>query len=220
MDALAAQRQFVTVFSTHTYTDVLLRPWAYAFADPANVADYQQLGAFLVQENGVAHGQWGTLLYIASGTAVDHHHQQHGSLAWTAELGRSNEGGFWPVGPKIEEIARRHQPMFRKVALTAGAAFVIRAVAVAEALGGNGNTIVEPGESAQVVVTIANVGVADAPLTLQLLPADPQLPIGNGFVALGTVAGLTTATNICRPGGRWGDSMKACSSTTSISTTV
>ncbi|MEO6595430.1 MAG: M14 family zinc carboxypeptidase [Planctomycetota bacterium] len=199
MEAFSAGRQFVAVFSSHSYTDVLLRPWAYQLADPSNVAAYQKLGAFMVQENGIAHGQWGTLLYIASGTAVDHHHVARGSYAWTAELGRSNEGGFWPVGPNIEAIARRHQRMFRKVALTAGAAFALAARTVTEGPGANGNLVVEPGESGQVVVDVENLGAAAGPLTVQLLAVDPQIVIGNGVMALGSVAAFAHASNTAMP---------------------
>ena len=105
VEAFAASRQFVQVFSSHSYTDVLLRPWAYQAGDPANVTAYNVLGAFMVAENGIQHGRWGTLLYISSGTSVDHHHAARGSYSWTPELGRANEGGFWPVGPTIEAIA-------------------------------------------------------------------------------------------------------------------
>jgi len=199
VEAFSATRQFVQVFSTHSYTDVLLRPWAYQIGDPANVAAYDVLGAFMVQENGVQHGRWGSLLYISSGTSIDHHHAVRGSYAWTAELGKASEGGFWPVGPTIEAIARRHQRMFRKAALTAGAAFAVADVALVEGPAGNGNGVVEPGESGEVVVMIDNVGAAGAQLTLALLSTDPQITIGNSSVALGNVGAFGSASNGAAP---------------------
>tara|TARA_R110002072_G_scaffold303103_1_gene493665 strand:+ start:29104 stop:31575 length:2472 start_codon:yes stop_codon:yes gene_type:complete len=199
VEAFAASRQFVQVFSTHSYTDVLLRPWAYQAADPANVAAYNVLGAFMVAESGINHGRWGTLLYISSGTSVDHHHVARGSFSWTAELGRANEGGFWPVGPTIEVIARRHQRMFRKAALTAGAAFVVNTTVVTEAPGGNGNLVVEPGETGEVVVTLDNVGMAAAPLTLELLAVSPSLVLGTNVVSLGSVAAFGSGDNVLMP---------------------
>ncbi|HEU4418492.1 MAG TPA: M14 family metallopeptidase, partial [Planctomycetota bacterium] len=195
IEAFAASRQFVTTFSSHTYQDVLLRPWAYQTTDPGNVVAYQNLGAQWVQENGVAHGRGSTLLYIASGTAIDHHHAARGSYSWTAELGRSNEGGFWPVGPTIEVIARRHQPMFRKVALTAGPAFRLDAMTVTEGPGSNGNAMIDPGETGLVVATVQNLGVAAAPLTLDLIAVDPQLTIGTGSIPVGSVAALSSLQN-------------------------
>jgi carboxypeptidase T len=194
VEAFSAGRQFVQVFSSHSYTDVLLRPWAFQQADPANVAAYNVLGAFMVAENGIAHGRWGNLLYISSGTSIDHHHAARGSFAWTAELGRANEGGFWPVGPTIEAIARRHQRMFRKAALTAGAAFVVSATVVSEGVGGNGNMVVEPGETGDVVVTIDNVGMASAPLTVALIAVDPQLVITSGATTIASVASFGTVS--------------------------
>lgn len=199
VEAFSATRQFVQVFSTHSYTDVLLRPWAYQIGDPANVAAYDVLGAFMVQENGIQHGRWGSLLYISSGTSIDHHHAVRGSYAWTAELGRANEGGFWPVGATIEAIARRHQRMFRKAALTAGPAFQFDAATVTEAPGGNGNGVVEPGESGEVVVAIDNVGAAAASLTVELLSADPQIALGTNVVPLGSLAAFGTAANGAMP---------------------
>ena len=199
VEAFSANRQFVQVFSTHSYTDVLLRPWAYQLGDPANVAAYDVLGAFMVQENGIQHGRWGTLLYISSGTSIDHHHAARGSYAWTAELGKASEGGFWPVGPTIEAIARRHQRMFRKAALTAGAAFDVVDVQLVEAAGGNGNGVIEAGEAGEVVVSVDNVGAAGAALALDLLTADPLITLQNASVGLGPVAAFGSADNSAAP---------------------
>lgn len=199
IEAFAASRQFVQVFTTHTYTDVLLRPFGYVLGDPTNAATYDSVGQQLVLDNGVAQGRLSSLLYIASGSSVDHHHTVRGSLTFSAELGRSNEGNFWPVGPKIEEIARRHQSMFRRFALTAGPAFAFVDVAISEAPGGNGNGVVEPGETGRVVATVQNLGIAAAPLSLALLAVDSGITVGTGNVALGSTAAFTSATNAASP---------------------
>jgi hypothetical protein len=192
LEAFAASRQFVQVFTTHTYTDVLLRPFGWVAQHPTNAAVYDAVGQQLVRDNGVAQGQLATLLYIASGSSVDHHHTVRGSLTFSAELGRSNEGAFWPVGPKIEEIARRHQSMFRRFALTAGAAFAFAGVAVNEAPGSNMNGVVEPGETAHVVPTIHNLGIAAAPLTLTLVAIDSGITLGTATLPLGPTSPLST----------------------------
>lgn len=192
LEAFAASRQFVQVFTTHTYTDVLLRPFGWQAQDPANAATYDAIGQQLVRDNGVAQGQLATLLYIASGSSVDHHHTVRGSLTFSAELGRSNEGAFWPVGPKIEEIARRHQSMFHRFALTAGAAFAFAGVAVNEAPGSNMNGVVEPGETAHVFPTIHNLGIAAAPLTLTLVAIDSGITLGTATLPLSPTSALST----------------------------
>jgi hypothetical protein len=197
IEAFAQSRQFVTVFSTHTYQDVLLRPWGWQLGNPANAADYDTLGSYYVQENGIQHGSTSALLYIASGSAVDHHHTVRGAYGWTAELGRSNEGGFWPSGPAITNIVMRHQPMFQKIAATAGPKFTFGAVSVAEGPGGNGNGTIEAGETGAVSVTIHNMGLAPAPATLQLLSNTAGVTIGIGLQPLGSVASLgANATTI------------------------
>lgn len=196
MDAFAQARQFVAVFTTHTYTDVLLRPWGWQVGDPPNVAVYDALGGWFVQENGVQHGPVSTLLYIASGSAVDHHHAAHGSLAWTAELGRSNEGGFWPSGPAIVDIATRHQPMFRKVALSAGPALEVESLTVTEAATANGNGVIEPGETGEIVVALRNAGIAAVgTASLALASNDPAVALGAAAANLGALAPFATATN-------------------------
>lgn len=193
LDAFVASRQFTVVFTTHTYQDVLLRPWGYVLGDPANVADYDAMGPWFTAENNILQGSISALLYIASGSAVDHHHTAHGAIAWTAELGRSNEGGFWPAGPTINAIADRHQPMFRKVALAAGPAFEFDVVSIVEAPGANMNGVVEPGESGLVSVTVRNRGVLPANATLDLQPLSAGLTVANTPLAVGAVPRLSTA---------------------------
>ena len=199
IEAFAASRPFVTVFTTHTYQDVLLRPYGWVLGDPANVADYNTLGAYYVQENGIQHGSISALLYIAAGTSVDHHHTARGTITFSAELGRSNEGGFWPSGQAILDIANRHQPMFRKVALTAGPAFAIETVAVTEGPGANGNGTVEAGELGNVVVTVRNAGLVAANANVALLSPTAGVAILNGAVALGSVPRLATANHAGTP---------------------
>ena len=79
-----ATRQFSQVFSCHSYTDVLLRPWGYQRGSPTNASDYNRLGALFTARNGIAHGGASTLLYLASGTTLDHGHS-HGAFGWTPE---------------------------------------------------------------------------------------------------------------------------------------
>lgn len=199
MEAFSAARNFVSVFSTHTYADILLRPWCWEVNDPANVADYQALGDYLTIENGMPHGRWSTLLYISGGTSVDHHHTARGSYSWTAELGRSSEGGFWPFGQAILDVAERYQPMFRKVALTAGATLTIADVAVTEGPGGNGNQTVEAGETGHVVVNVDNAGLLAATGVATLQAVTPGVAIGVGSAPLGSVASFGSASNASVP---------------------
>jgi hypothetical protein len=201
LDQFAAGRQFVLTFSTHTYTDVLLRPWGYQVADPPNAADYNRIGQRAVAQNGIQQGQTATLLYIAAGCAIDHHHAARGAYSWTAELGRSNEGGFWPSGPTINDIAERHQHMLREVARMGGSVLALGAVTVREDAGGNNNGRVEPGESGLVEFAYRNDGGASFAndVVATLTAVSSGLQITTGSVNLGRPAKFSTNSSSAQP---------------------
>lgn len=172
--------------STHTYTDVLLYPWGWQTGGPANAADYEALAQRFVDDSGVPAGPVSTQLYIAAGGAVDHHHAAHGAISWTPELGRANEGGFWPNSPTQVVIVDRHRTMFRDMALTAGALVGVGGVSIVEEAGGNGDGAVGPGETGQAVVTIENAGLA-APIgsvSVQLASLTPGVNVLNGSATI------------------------------------
>jgi carboxypeptidase T len=172
--------------STHTYTDVLLHPWGYVTGGPANAADYAAMGPRLVDDSGVPFGPVSTQLYIAAGGALDHHHAVHGTIAWSPELGRANEGGFWPNSPTQVVIVDRHRTMFRDMALTAGALIGVGAVDIAEDTGGNGDGAVGPGETGKAVITVENAGLA-APIgavTVQLTSLTAGVTVLNGSTSV------------------------------------
>lgn len=117
----AATRSFVQVVSTHSFTDVLLTPYGWTTQNPSNNSDYQRVGAIATEQTGIDVEPFSVgLNYLGSGTAQDFHHETHGALSWTPELGRSSEGGFWPNPTNTVNIANRHANMFRKIALLSG----------------------------------------------------------------------------------------------------
>jgi hypothetical protein len=201
LNAFLQTRSFVQGFSCHTYTDVLLRPWGYQNGDPPNAAEYNRIGARAVAQNGLQHGSTSGLLYIAAGSAVDDYHARYGMYAWTPELGRAEEGQFWPNPTQTVNIANRHQHMLRTIALTSGAVLGFGAVQVTEAAGGNNNGVVEPGETGNVVLTATNDGAAAfvQPVTATLTAISPGITIGVGNTALGAIARFASATNTATP---------------------
>lgn len=195
IEAFFAAHSFTQVNSCHTYTEILLRPWGWQSGDPPNNAEYVAVGDRLTSSNGIAHGSAADLLYIAAGTTLDHAHTAHGALGWSPELGRSNEGGFWPTPPNQIAIAQRHQHMFRQMALTAGPLLSLAAIAVQEN-GGDGDGVVEPGESATVRVTVANAGLLAATASqLTLTALSNGVQIANGQAALPPIARLGSVDN-------------------------
>ena len=138
-EAFVKTRNFYHVFSMHTYQEVLLRPWGYQRGNPPNNAEYNSHGTRFTAQNGMRHGSAADLLYIASGTTLDHAHVAHGAFGWTPEIGRSSEGGFWPTSSLIPVIARRQQHMLRQVALSAGKNVVAKYEAYGSGCRGTGS---------------------------------------------------------------------------------
>ena len=201
IENLHVQHQFALSFSTHTYTDILLRPWGYQVGDPVNKADYDLIGAPAVAQNGIQQGQTATLLYIAAGCAIDHHHQARGSYSWTAELGKSSEGGFWPNPTATVAIANRHQHMFKTVARLGAAALSVESAVLSEAPGGNNNGKVDPGEGGRVVVTLRNAGGTAAleNVTASLSAISSGIVVTNGNSSFGKPAKFALADNSGAP---------------------
>ncbi|MCC6672096.1 MAG: zinc carboxypeptidase [Planctomycetes bacterium] len=196
-----ALHTFVQAFSSHTYTDILLGPWGYQTGQPPNAADYNAIGQRATRANGLQHGPAFNLLYPAAGTSIDHHHAVHGSFSWTPELGRSNEGGFWPVGAKIAEIAYRNQDMYRVIALTAGSWLLVDGTTLSEAPGGNSNGRIEPGESGNLVVQLSNGGAVSFAqnVTATLTPLSAGVTVSIGNHDFGKVAKFSSANNNAAP---------------------
>lgn len=201
LNAFFTARDFVQVFSSHTYQDVLLRPWGYQNGDPANVAEYDRIGAAATAQNGIGHGSASGLLYIAAGTTLDHAHVAHGAFGWTAEMGRSDEGQFWPNSANTIAIANRHLPMFKAIAMSSGALLTLGTITVTEAPGGDNDGIVEPGETGRVVVVATNDGAAAfvGNVTATLTPISAGVTIGNGSANLGALARFANANNSANP---------------------
>lgn len=201
LDAFIRTRNFVQGFSCHTYTDVLLRPWGYQNGNPTNAADYDRIGARATTQNGVQYGSTSLLLYIAAGAAVDDYHARYNMYGWSPELGRADEGGFWPNPTQTVSIANRHQHMLRTIALTSGGILDIGNVQVTEAAGGNNNGVVEPGETGNLVVTATNDGAAafTQPVVATLTAISPGVTIGNSNASLGAIARFASANNSGAP---------------------
>jgi hypothetical protein len=119
---------------------------------------------------------------------------------WTPEMGRSNEGGFWPNATNTNLIARRHLHMFRTMALMGGASVQVASVTVAEN-GGNRNGRVDPGETADVVVTVRNDGTlppsADVIASLRLVSGGVSVVVGSAN--LGKPGKFATVSNAAVP---------------------
>ena len=194
-------RNFTFGCTTHTYTEILLRPWGYQRSEPANANEYRIIDKEATKVTGMRAGPASILLYIASGVALDHYHQAHKMFGYTPELGTLAEGGFWPNPANSVNIANRHQHMFRTFALVAGASIAVSSVLVREGPGSNNNGKVEPGETGQVIVSVRNDG-SSLPNTNVLANLSTQtraVSISRSSTDFGKLARFSQSSNVALP---------------------
>lgn len=161
-------RNFVFGSSTHTWSGmVLLHPWGYLTPpnqNPPNVAEYRMINATATAQNpAMRAGAASVLLYTAAGIATDHCHAVHGMFAYLPELG----GGFWPNPTEQVRLANLHLPMLRAFARVAGADLRVDDATLSESSSGNGNRRLDPGESGDVVLRLANGGASATRTTVK-----------------------------------------------------
>jgi len=201
LNNFVASRNFILGCSAHTYTDILLRPWGYQLAEPTNLADYQKIDRAATEANGIGYGAASKVLYIAPGTALDHYHSAYKMYGYSPELGRSNEGGFWPNPTNQVNIANRHQAMFRTLARLAGSIIEVARVSVVEGPGSNRNGRVDPGEVGHVTVELSNSGAAatQTAVSATLKSLSPGVVVVQATHNYGTIAKFSNASNSTSP---------------------
>lgn len=102
----AAQRQFVTTFNYHSYSNVCIYP--FESLNPNNNAElttFRNAATYMTAENGFKIGNaYETVGYTANGTAPDwefgEQTAKEKTYGFTPEIGTSADG-FWPASSRI-----------------------------------------------------------------------------------------------------------------------
>jgi len=192
-------RKFRVGFNSHTYSNLLLRPWGWTRGDPSNGADYDMISRLATRENHFPYGACGKILYVASGGAFDTYHQNYGMFGFSPEIG-SRSDGFWPPTRRILPLIQQNMWMFQSMALVAGPAVSARILRVKE-IGGNQNGSFEPGETVGIVVEVSNAGTMASPLPVKAVLAN--LKPGGTILAssydFGKPAPFSTSSNGAKP---------------------
>lgn len=93
---LIASHDFVSENSVHSYSNLTLYPWGYVNLATPDGTTFEAMGAEMCKYNGYF---WGTpveaINYAVNGGTIDWSYGQHGVLAFSNEIGGSNDG-FWP----------------------------------------------------------------------------------------------------------------------------
>jgi hypothetical protein len=155
MIAFMAARNFQTSLSVHTYSNLWMSPYGYDSVLPVDHVQHQEVSALATEGNGYVFGPIATTIYLANGSTVDQDHGVFGTMAWTSEIGSSNDG-FWPAQSRIVPLAEENLLGKLRTALAAGP--WARFVDVTLTDLGDGDGTFEPGEAIGVAVAARNSG--------------------------------------------------------------
>lgn len=173
--ALMATMPPAMSMSSHSFSNLMLYPWGYDTIVTPDDAAYRQYGSLFTADNGWPRGTIWQVLYIANGGSVDYHYGEHGTLAFTPEIG-SNADGFWPAPSRILPLYDDIRPSYFGNAQYTGAWAEVTDFLWTE-LSGDGDAWQEPGESWSLVLEVANRGLAGLDVDFQLASNHPDLSV-------------------------------------------
>ncbi|MBU1699406.1 MAG: hypothetical protein KJ831_04595 [Candidatus Eisenbacteria bacterium] len=177
---------FVTQNSYHSVAAAILHPWGYTAAECPEDDLFEAMGMEMASENGYIVGQPGeTIGYSAAGTTFDWAYGEqtlkNKIYSFTTEVGGS---GFWPT--EAERVPLINENLYSNLYLTQVAGAYIRLTDIA-VIGGDGNGRLDPGETADLVLTLESVGVLVGADNVQvtLKTDDPYIQLNDALSVFG-----------------------------------
>ncbi len=170
--------RFVTGMTLHAYSEINLLPCGWTDVRPPEAEAYEEIAHDLEEITGYPHGQPSEILYVSNGRTQDWQSHEAGMVAIEPEIGPVSDG-FWPAASRIPVLAEQNLPGILYMARLAGASLAAAGIevddsSVAAALvlaragerlppvAGDGDGLADPGETVDLIVTLANKGFADA----------------------------------------------------------
>ncbi|HTY08540.1 MAG TPA: M14 family metallopeptidase, partial [Candidatus Edwardsbacteria bacterium] len=195
MNLMASKGFFRTALNYHTYSNLWVLPWSWSDSYPADSAAIVDLAIEATSYNGFT---WGTpsqtVGYTVNGDANDWSLQTE-SKAWkclgmTPEVGGSD---FYEPDSVQLELASNLIPNLL-VAEAAGVYLDARTTAIS---GGNGNSALDPGETANLALTLKNEAVFDTArnVSTTISSADPYVTINTPTAAYGDLTNRQAKAN-------------------------
>ncbi|MEM8600046.1 MAG: M14 family zinc carboxypeptidase, partial [Bacteroidota bacterium] len=181
-------RRFRTTHNYHSFSNLLIYPWGYErdlyTPDSARFVDF---AALMTEANNYRAGTGNqTVGYVVNGDSDDWFYGEQTTkdkiYAFTPEVGTFDDF-FWPLPDRIEPLAQENLDANLLLAWVAGGYPEIRLTGVEEtdsACLSCVNGFVDPGDAADLVVRVSNVGLDDLDgATLRLTSAsDDFRPLG------------------------------------------
>jgi len=206
-----ARPNIVSNIDLHSYSQLILSPWAYTVDSAADADVFQAvgsaMGAALTQSGGLnyAVGPVGSTLYLASGGSVDWVYGSRGALAWTIEVRDTGSYGFVMPPSEILPCARENfAAMLVMADMTTRPAVIVPQSPPTQVISGTPTTItakIRPARSGAVFAQIlrwrvgtgAWTSVAMAPLGNNLYAGQlPAFPCGTTVSWYIAAVGSTT----------------------------
>jgi hypothetical protein len=189
MMSLVNSHNFITSQSFHTYSNLTLYPWGYTASNSPDEAVFQHMAAIMTQYNGYEPGQAPDLLYSVNGGSFDWVYgasiEHPECLAFTNEIGSSSDG-FWPDETRIDALFAEN--LFPSLYQVKAAGLYVQARTPA-VVGGDGDAILDPGETAGLAFTLENLGVTvgATSVSVTLSCDDPYLQLHEAQRTVGAI---------------------------------
>ncbi len=120
IDAFWQNHPPAEMHSTHTYGNILIRPWGYTNSPPPDDAAYDAHAEIMVQwGTGEVYGQSYGVLYASAGNTRDHSYGLYGAMSWNHETG-GDFAGFWPSLTETVKLTRKNLRSYLVTAFLAG----------------------------------------------------------------------------------------------------
>ncbi len=179
-------RSIVMALNYHTYSNLLIYPWAYINALTPDSLPYMGFADDLTQQNRYNFGNGNeTVNYNANGESDDWMYGEKHIFAMTPEVGGDGDG-FWPDANRIVPLCKENLQPNLQLAWFAGD--FVKGQNFRIVNDGNGNMTPNPGETVTVVCSAKNRGLAQASnVRLSLNTDSPYLQVTS---STGTVHAL------------------------------
>ncbi len=187
-------RGLTTVWDIHNSGGLCMWPWGYANLNSPRHAEYAEMGADLVAQNGYRPGIVNTTLYPINGGGIDWAEGTAGLYGFLPELGEA----FWVANDRILALAEENLHMLLTAVKYAGPYLITQQLSLLEI--GDGDGAFEPGEKIEVRTQVRNRGVLPATAAaVDPLSGTPFAQVEVGTAAFGDVPSFTSAHHLATP---------------------
>ncbi|MCK4548176.1 MAG: immune inhibitor A [Candidatus Eisenbacteria sp.] len=196
---LCNAHEFVTHNSYHSVAGMVLIPWAYTNTHTPDDSILRSM-AQRMAECGYQYGQPGEILYNCSGGTLDWSYGEQTTkpkaFSFTTEVSGS---GFWPEDSEVAGLVDENLPANIYLVQAAGAYLEVAGIEIADHA--RGNDQLDPGESADITITLENLGITEtlSDVTVILRSYDPYIGLSDAYSDYGSFGAMESKDNSADP---------------------